>query len=55
MNWGLRPTKEALVKCGSDDPKEPVPAGDHTVELSFGATKVKQPFHVQFAEGFQTR
>lgn len=55
MNWDLRPTKEALVKYGGDDPKKPVPAGDYSVEMSFGTTKVRQPLHVQFAEGLQTR
>ena len=54
-NWDLRPTEDLLIDYGGDDPKKMVPSGDYTAELSFGNEKVKQTFHVQIAEGIQTR
>ncbi len=55
LNWDLRPTKDMSVEYGGDDPKRLLPAGDYNAELSFGATKVKQPFHVDLAEGITPR
>ena len=55
LNWDLRPTKDVITEYGGDDPKRLLPAGDYNAELSFGATKVKQTFHVDLAEGITPR
>ncbi len=55
LNWDLRPTKDVSVEYGGDDPKRLLPAGDYTAELSFGALKMKQNFHVDLAEGITPR
>ena len=55
LNWDLRPTPDALVKYGGDDPKKLVPTGDYIVELSFGQTKAKQTFHATVAQGIEAR
>jgi photosystem II stability/assembly factor-like uncharacterized protein len=55
LNWDLRPTKDVIIEYGGDDPKKLMPAGDYTAELSFGALKVKQSFHVDLAEGITPR
>ena len=55
LNWDLRPTKDVSIEYGGDDPKRLLPAGDYNAELSFGATKVKQTFHVDIAEGITAR
>jgi photosystem II stability/assembly factor-like uncharacterized protein len=55
LNWDLRPTKDVSIEYGGDDPKRLLPAGDYTAELTFGATKMKQTFHVDLAEGITPR
>jgi len=55
LNWDLRPTKDVSIEYGGDDPKRLLPAGDYTAELSFGALKMKQNFHVDLAEGITPR
>jgi hypothetical protein len=55
LSWDLRPNEEILAKYGGDDPKKFLPGGDYTAELSYGKTKMKQPFHVDIAEGITTR
>ena len=55
LNWDLRPTKDVSIEYGGDDPKRLLPAGDYNAELTFGALKVKQPFHVDLAEGITPR
>jgi hypothetical protein len=55
LNWDLRPTKDVRVEYGGEKPERFVPAGDYTAELTFGTTKVKQPFHVDLAEGITPR
>ena len=55
LNWDLRPTKDVTTEYGGDDPKKLMPAGDYNAELSFGALKVKQNFHVDLAEGITPR
>ena len=55
LNWDLRPTKDVIAEYGGDDPKRLLPAGDYTAELTFGATKMKQTFHVDLAEGITPR
>jgi photosystem II stability/assembly factor-like uncharacterized protein len=55
LNWDLRPSEEILAKYGGDDAKKFLPGGDYTAELSYGKIKMKQPFHVDIAEGITTR
>ena len=55
LNWDLRPTKDVSIEYGGDDPKRLLPAGDYTAELTFGATKMKQTFHVDLAQGITPR
>jgi photosystem II stability/assembly factor-like uncharacterized protein len=55
LNWDLRPTKDVSIEYGGDDPKRLLPAGDYNAELTFGTLKVKQPFHVDLAEGITPR
>jgi photosystem II stability/assembly factor-like uncharacterized protein len=55
VSWDLRPTEDVLIKYGGDDPKKFVPSGDYTAELSYGREKMKQTFHVEIAEGINTR
>jgi len=55
LNWDLRPTKDVSIEYGGDDPKRLLPAGDYTAELSFGALKMKQNFHVDLTEGITPR
>jgi photosystem II stability/assembly factor-like uncharacterized protein len=55
LNWDLRPTEDVLTKYGGEDPKKLYPSGDYTAELSYGRTKMKQTFHVDIAEGINTR
>ncbi|MEY2557531.1 MAG: hypothetical protein QOE34_956 [Verrucomicrobiota bacterium] len=55
LNWDLRPTEDVLTKYGGEDPKKLYPSGDYTAELSYGKTKMKQTFHVDIAEGINTR
>ena len=55
LNWDLRPTKDVSIEYGGDDPKRLLPAGDYAAELSFGALKMKQNFHVDLAEGITPR
>jgi photosystem II stability/assembly factor-like uncharacterized protein len=55
LNWDLRPTKDVITEYGGDNPKRLLPAGDYSAELSFGALKVKQNFHVDLAEGITPR
>src|SRR5438067_2178719 len=55
LNWDLRPGKDASIEYGGDDPKRLLPAGDYNAELTFGQAKVKQPFHVDLAEGITPR
>ncbi|PZR75662.1 MAG: hypothetical protein DLM73_04545 [Chthoniobacterales bacterium] len=55
LTWDLRPTEDVLTKYGGDDPKKFLPAGDYTAELSYGKVKMKQPLHVDIAEGITTR
>jgi photosystem II stability/assembly factor-like uncharacterized protein len=55
LNWDLRPTKDVSIEYGGDDPKRLLPAGDYTAELTFGALKMKQNFHVDLAEGITPR
>jgi hypothetical protein len=55
LNWDLRPSKDVIAENGGDDPKRLLPAGDYTAELTFGATKMKQTFNVDLAEGITPR
>jgi hypothetical protein len=55
LNWDLRPTEDVLTKYGGDDPKKLMSSGDYNAELSFGANKMKQSFHVELAEGITPR
>jgi photosystem II stability/assembly factor-like uncharacterized protein len=55
LNWDLRPSKDVIAEYGGDDPKRLLPAGDYTAELTFGATKMKQTFHVDLVEGITPR
>jgi photosystem II stability/assembly factor-like uncharacterized protein len=55
LNWDLRPTKDVTIEYGGDDPKRLLPSGDYNAELTFGSLKVKQPFHVELAEGITPR
>jgi len=55
LSWDLRPSKDVIAEYGGDDPKRLLPAGDYTAELTFGATKMKQTFHVDLAEGITPR
>jgi photosystem II stability/assembly factor-like uncharacterized protein len=55
LNWDLRPTKDASIEYGGDNPKRLLPAGDYTAELSLGTLKMKQNFHVDLAEGITPR
>ena len=55
LNWDLRPTKDVSIEYGGDNPKRLLPAGDYNAELTFGTLKVKQPFHLDLAEGITPR
>jgi hypothetical protein len=55
LNWDLRPTKDVRVEYGGEKAERFVPAGDYTAELTFGATKMKQNFRVDLAQGITPR
>jgi hypothetical protein len=55
LNWDLRPTKDVRVEYGGEKAERFVAAGDYTAELTFGATKMKQTFHVDLAPGITPR
>ena len=55
LTWDLLPTKDVLTQYGGIDAKRLIPGGDYIAELTFGKTKMKQPFRVNVAEGIKTR
>ncbi len=55
VSWNLRPTKDLLTEYGGEGKEKLVRAGEYTVKLSYGKTKIKRPLTVTIAEGIETR
>jgi photosystem II stability/assembly factor-like uncharacterized protein len=53
-SWDLKISKEFLNDYGGEGQKFVRP-GDYTVSLSYGKTKQTQKFHIDIAEGIETR
>jgi photosystem II stability/assembly factor-like uncharacterized protein len=54
LSWDLKPTKDVLTQYGGQGAK-PVRAGEYTVTLTVGKTKVSQKLAVEIAPGLETR
>lgn len=54
LSWDLRPTANVLTEYGGEGRKF-VPAGEYTVQVSYGETKVEQKLRVEIAPGVETR